>query len=46
MPKPSTVSAPAELLAYLFATWPQEKKKQIRTWLKPRIDGETREVEA
>ena len=34
MPKPSTVSAPAELLAYLFATWPQEKKKQIRTWLK------------
>lgn len=34
MPKPSTVAAPAELLAYLFATWPQEKKKQIRTWLK------------
>ena len=34
MPKPSTVSAPAELLAYLFANWPQEKKKQIRTWLK------------
>ena len=34
MPKPSTVSAPAELLAYLFATWPEEKKKQIRTWLK------------
>ena len=34
MPKPSTVGAPAELLAYLFATWPQEKKKQIRTWLK------------
>ena len=34
MPKPSTVSAPAELLAYLFAAWPQEKKKQIRTWLK------------
>ena len=34
MPKPSTVQAPAELLAYLFATWPNEKKKQIRTWLK------------
>jgi 23S rRNA pseudouridine1911/1915/1917 synthase len=34
MPKPSTVSAPAELLAYLFAAWPQEKRKQIRTWLK------------
>src|SRR3954462_357192 len=34
MPKPSTVTAPAELLAYLFAVWPDEKKKQIRTWLK------------
>lgn len=34
MPKPSTVQAPAQLLAYLFATWPAEKKKQIRTWLK------------
>ena len=34
MPKPSTVQAPAELLAYLFATWPEVKKKQIRTWLK------------
>lgn len=34
MPKPSTVDQPAELLAYLFATWPGEKKKQIRTWLK------------
>ena len=34
MPKPSTVGAPAELLAYLFATWPEVKKKQIRTWLK------------
>jgi 23S rRNA pseudouridine1911/1915/1917 synthase len=34
MPKPSTVQAPAELLAYLFDTWPNEKKKQIRTWLK------------
>ena len=34
MPKPSTVDAPAELLAFLFATWPDVKKKQIRTWLK------------
>ena len=34
MPKPSTVQEPAPLLAYLFATWPEEKKKQIRTWLK------------
>ncbi len=34
MPKPSTVDQPAELLPYLFATWPEEKKKQIRTWLK------------
>ena len=34
MPKPSTVQQPAELLAYLFATWPDEKKKQIRNWLK------------
>ncbi len=34
MPKPSTVQEPAPLLAYLFSTWPEEKKKQIRTWLK------------
>jgi 23S rRNA pseudouridine1911/1915/1917 synthase len=34
MPKPLTVEAPAELLAYLFAEWPDLKKKQIRTWLK------------
>jgi 23S rRNA pseudouridine1911/1915/1917 synthase len=34
MPKPVTVEAPAELLAYLFAQWPDLKKKQIRTWLK------------
>ncbi len=34
MPKPSTVAQPAELLPYLFATWPDEKRKQIRTWLK------------
>jgi 23S rRNA pseudouridine1911/1915/1917 synthase len=34
MPKPSTVEEPAELLAYLFATWPEVKRKQVRTWLK------------
>lgn len=34
MPKPSTVEKPAELLAYLFATWPGVKRKQVRTWLK------------
>ncbi len=34
MPKPITVREPAPLLATLFAEWPQEKKKQIRTWLK------------
>jgi 23S rRNA pseudouridine1911/1915/1917 synthase len=34
MPKPSTVSSPAELLAYCFEVWPDLKKKQIRTWLK------------
>jgi len=34
MPKPSTVSSPAELLAYCFEVWPELKKKQIRTWLK------------
>lgn len=34
MPKPSTVAEPAELLPYLFATWPEEKRKQIRNWLK------------
>ena len=34
MPKPSTVEEPAELLAYLFATWPEVKRKQLRTWLK------------
>lgn len=34
MPKPLTVKAPAELLAYLFEQWPELKKKQIRTWLK------------
>jgi 23S rRNA pseudouridine1911/1915/1917 synthase len=34
MPKPSTVESPAELLSYCFATWPELKKKQVRTWLK------------
>src|SRR5438046_319543 len=34
MPKPFTVAEPAELLASLFAAWPDEKKKQIRIWLK------------
>ena len=34
MPRPITVQQPAELLALLFATWPDEKKKQIRNWLK------------
>jgi 23S rRNA pseudouridine1911/1915/1917 synthase len=29
-----TVDAPAELLAFLFAAWPGEKRKQVRTWLK------------
>ena len=34
MPKPHTVEHPAELLACLFAAWPEVKRKQIRTWLK------------
>jgi len=34
MYKPRTVDQPAELLAYLFASWPSVKKKQVRTWLK------------
>jgi 23S rRNA pseudouridine1911/1915/1917 synthase len=34
MPAPHTVTKPAELLAYLFETWPETKKKQVRTWLK------------
>ena len=36
MAKSRTVDAPAELLAYLFAAWPEVKKKQVRTWLKHR----------
>ncbi len=34
MPKSRTVEAPAELLSFLFAQWPDLKKKQIRNWLK------------
>jgi len=34
MPKPLTVEQPTELLAYLFASWPDVKKTQIRQWLK------------
>ena len=34
MPQPLTVQAPAELLPYLFAQWPDQKRKQIRNWLK------------
>jgi 23S rRNA pseudouridine1911/1915/1917 synthase len=29
-----TVQAPAELLPFLLAEWPEVKKKRIRTWLK------------
>ena len=32
--RPFTVAQPGPLLASLFARWPDEKKKQIRTWLK------------
>lgn len=34
MPKPLTVEHSAELLAHLFASWPELKKTQIRQWLK------------
>ena len=34
MPKPLRVNHPGPLLPFLFAAWPDEKKKQIRTWLK------------
>jgi 23S rRNA pseudouridine1911/1915/1917 synthase len=34
MPKSQTVKEPAELLAWLFAAWPEVKRKQVRTWLK------------
>ena len=32
--RPFTVTQPGPLLASLFTAWPDEKKKQIRTWLK------------
>jgi len=34
MPRPFQVAQPGPLLATLWAAWPAEKKKQIRTWLK------------
>lgn len=34
MPKTRTVDQPATLLPFLFASWPDEKRKQVRTWLK------------
>ena len=34
MTRPVTVSAPGELLAFLFSTWPVTKKTKIRSWLK------------
>ena len=34
MPKPFTVTQPGPLLELMFSAWPEEKKKQIRTWLK------------
>ncbi len=34
MPMKHIVEEPAELLAFLFSAWPEEKRKQVRTWLK------------
>jgi 23S rRNA pseudouridine1911/1915/1917 synthase len=34
MPKTHTVKESAELLPFLFAHWPEQKKKQVRMWLK------------
>lgn len=34
MPAPRTVEQPAELLAYLFAAYANEKKTKVRQWLK------------
>jgi len=34
MPRPLKVCQPGPLLVSLFAAWPEEKKKRIRTWLK------------
>ena len=37
MNRPVTVSAPCELLAFLFTTWPETKKTKIRSLLKHQI---------
>jgi len=34
MPNPFLISQPGPLLEQMFSAWPNEKKKQIRTWLK------------
>lgn len=34
MEKPRIVKEPTELLPFLFASWPETKKKQVRSWLK------------
>jgi len=34
MSSPRTVAESSPLLVYLFAAWPETKKKQVRTWLK------------
>jgi 23S rRNA pseudouridine1911/1915/1917 synthase len=34
MPNPFLISQPGTLLEQMFSAWPNEKKKQIRTWLK------------
>lgn len=34
MTKPATATAPAELLTFLFATWPEVKRTQMKQWLK------------
>lgn len=34
IPKPAVVLSPSELLAWMFATWPEIKKGQLRNWLK------------
>jgi len=34
MPPVRTVSKPSRLLDYLLETWPETKKKQVRSWLK------------
>lgn len=34
MPAPRTVNTPAELLPYLFETWPDTKRTRVKQWLK------------